>query len=64
MLAIPLKFSQNIGNKSPALHRFVDGVVVFKECKHVSAVLHGQTSDQLLHHLDKARTHQQCIKVK
>lgn len=47
----PFKFSQNVSHENPALHSFVDSVIVFKECKHVPAVLHSQTSDQLLHDL-------------
>lgn len=47
----PFKFSQNISHENSALHSFVDGVIVFKECKHVPAVLHSQASDQLLHYL-------------
>ena len=47
----PFKFRQHIGHKDPALHSFVYGVVVLKEGKHVPAVLHGQTSDELLNHL-------------
>lgn len=53
MYNIPFKFGQNISHKNPAFHSPVNSVVVFKECKHVSAVLHCQTSDKLFHHLDK-----------
>lgn len=58
----PFKFSQNISHENPALHSFVDGVIVFKECKHVPAVLHSQTSDQLLHYLITEHE-QQCYWV-
>lgn len=51
MYNIPFKFGQNISHKDPALHSSVNSVVVFKESKHVPAVLHSQASDQLLHHL-------------
>lgn len=58
----PFKLSQNIGHEDPALHSFVDGVIVFKERKHVPAVLHSQTSDQLLHDLTTEHK-QQCYWV-
>lgn len=58
----PFKFSQNISHENPALHSFVNGVIVFKEGKHVPAVLHSQTSDQLLHYLVTERE-QQCYWV-
>lgn len=51
----PFKFSQNISHKDPAFHSSVDGVVVLKESKHVPTVLHSQTSDELLNHLNKGR---------
>ena len=63
MNSLPFKFSQNISHKHPALHSSVNGVVVFEECKHIPAVFHRQTSDQLLHHLSKTRTRSQvCIR--
>ena len=55
MNSLPFKFSQNISHEHPALHSSVNGVVVFEECKHIPAVFHSQTSDQLLHHLSKTR---------
>lgn len=55
----PFKFSQNVSHENSALHSFVHGAIVFKECKHVPAVLHSQTSDQLLHDLI-TEEEQQC----
>lgn len=48
---VPFKLGKNICNDHSALQRSVCDGVVLKEGKQVLAVLHGQTSDELLHNL-------------
>lgn len=45
------KLGEHVSHHSAALDGFLCGVVVFKQGKHIPAVLHGQTADQFLHHL-------------
>lgn len=59
----PFKFCQNVSYQNSAFHSFVNGVIVFKECEHVPAVLHSQTSDQFLHYLNTEHE-QPCYWVK
>lgn len=51
-----LELGEHICDHSAALNGFLRTVVVFEQGKHVRAVLHGQTSDQLLHHLTNTHT--------
>lgn len=48
---IPFKLGKNIRNDHSALQCSVCDRVMLKEGKQVLAVLHGQTSDELLHNL-------------
>lgn len=50
---IPFKLGQNICHNHSALQSSVCEGVVFEQRKQVLALLHGQTSDQLLHNLQK-----------
>ena len=54
------KLGEHVGHHHAALDGFLCGVVVFKQSEHVPAVLHGQTADQLLHHLTHKRTNTEC----
>lgn len=50
---IPFKLGENVGYDHSAFECPVRDRVVLKERKEVFAVLHGQTSDELLHNLPK-----------
>lgn len=55
---IPLKLGQNVCHNHSALQSSVCEGVVFEQRKQVLALLHGQTSDQLLHNLQHKNTDQ------
>lgn len=46
------KLCQHVGHDGSAFNGFVDVSVGLEQGEHVPAVLHGQASDQLLHHLE------------
>ena len=50
---VPFKLCQDVCHDHSALQSPVCDGVVFKQGKQVLALLHGQTSDQLLHNLQE-----------
>lgn len=55
---LPFEFGEHIGHHRATFDGFFCAVVVFEQSEHVSAVLHGQTTDQLLHHLTQGEKYQ------
>lgn len=54
-LRLPLELGEHIGHHRAAFDGLFCAVVVLEQSEHVSAVLHGQTADQLLHHLTRGK---------